>query len=203
VRGAGLDIFNVVGLSFLFIAWAVATMHLVARPDPEDFFYNRQIQIPFVEQAASDGLSQCLAYSVVQALDHNAPHHLISEVTQPTVSQYFDSCKSNFFSDLSSVAAGEGLSITKLNYAGSGPVCVGGDCNHVKLDGTLHFEFNIPLSAFGFSGDWAGTKSISVRKEMNVEDTGLVDAASGRPIYRVLVTDLSLSRVEVNGVWPQ
>jgi len=209
VRG-DMGVFAVVGTALMFLTFAAMTAGIASRPDPEDALYNHYLLIPSSVQALSDAASACIGYAVTQALDHSSdPHHNISSVTQSSASSYFDTCMTTAVNRIKSAMSAHGFlpSVTpSLNFSCTGP---GGDCSDVNVTGSIDYGYflDITLAGIRIQKDFNGT--LPIQKSATVTPTGTIWVGSpatdsdDRNVYRILVRDDLLGRIEVNGTWPR
>ncbi len=205
-----MGVFIVVGTALMFLAFAAMAVSVASQPDLEDAFYNQYMLFPSFLQSASDAVSACTGYAIVQALDNSPdPHHNISSVTQSAVLGYFNNCTSTAFSrvDQAVVRLGPVATLTRhISVACVGP---DGECNVVSVIGYVSYDFNVDanLSGVRIQKQFAG--KLNIAKRAVVLPTGQIwignpaTPADDRNVYRILVYDLLLGRVEVNGVWPR
>ncbi len=205
-----MGVFTVVGTALMFLAFAAMAAGIASRPDPEDVLYNHYVLVPTSAQSMSDAVSACVGYAITQALDHSSdPHHNISSVTQSSASSYFNTCVSTALNRIRSEMSAHGFlpSITpSLTFS-----CVGsgGDCSDVNVTGSIGYGYHLDVTLAGIrvQKDFSGT--IPIDKNAAVTPTGKIwvgdpsTPSDDRNVYRIIVRDELLGRVEVNGIWPR
>ncbi|NPA77135.1 MAG: hypothetical protein GXN93_05290 [Candidatus Diapherotrites archaeon] len=202
--------FAVVGTSLMFLAFAAMAVAVASQPDLEDVFYNQYLLLPSSLQAASDAVSACTGYAIVQALDHSSnTHHPISSVTQSSVQNYFSTCTSTALGRIDSQVGAIGLTLSLTPsltvQCGAG----GTDCSSVTVTGSITYSFNLDSSAAGVRVTKSFTGTLPIDKNASVVPTGKIwvgnpsTPSDDRNVYRILVYDRLLKRIEVNGVWPR
>ncbi len=194
-----MGVFAVVGTALMFLAFAAMAAGIASRPDPEDAFYNQYLLLPSSVQAASDAVSACMGYAITQALD-KALDHNIASVGTSDARPLFDSCLSTALNRIEGNVHTLGPQLSFTNNVVFTCTGTGGDCSTAKATGNIQYGFMIDATIAGIrvQKDFSGT--LPIDKNAAVVPTGAF--VGSRAIYRIVIKDRMLGRVEVNGVWP-